>query len=346
MKISINVANKIARADNPPSIVCGNSDYTIAFDFDSEWAEYTVKTARFAYTVCGQLKRYIDVVFSGAECNVPVLSNIDEVEVGVYAGDLRTTTPAIIPCERSILCGGGAHDDPPEDVYNQIMEQLKEFEIVSIVTELPTVGVANKTYFVPKTDGAGNDLYDEYMWINGAWEYIGTKQIEIDLTDYVKNTDYASVGTYGLVKTTSSNDDGVLLNNGVMSVSPATTATIDGRKTKRPITPTNLDYAVKIGITTNTETLTDEEKAAACAWAGAVQRVIPTIPKVYGENAGYGAYMYSVSANADKWSLAERGAGGVLAVGTPTADEHATTKAYVDGLIADLEAQIEELKNT
>ena len=124
MKISISVTNKNAKADDPPSIVCGNSDYTIAFNFDSEWADYTVKTARFSYIVCGQLKRYIDVVFSGDECSVPVFHNIDAVEVGVYAGDLRTSTPAIIPCKKSILCDGGAPDAPSEDVYNQIMEQL------------------------------------------------------------------------------------------------------------------------------------------------------------------------------------------------------------------------------
>ena len=33
-----------------------------------------------------------------------------------------------------------------------------------------------------------------------------------------------------------------------------------------PITPSMLDYAVKVGITTNTETLTDEEKVAVANW--------------------------------------------------------------------------------
>ena len=36
----------------------------------------------------------------------------------------------------------------------------------------------------------------------------------------------------------------------------------------KPITPTYLDYAVKVGLTTNTETLTEEEKAKAQTWLG------------------------------------------------------------------------------
>lgn len=108
------------------NIVCGNSDYTITFTFDDEWSAEAVKTARFVYNRAGK-RLYQDVVFSGDTIAVPVLSNVSFVLVGVYAGDLRTTTPAIIGCEKSILCGGGStHDDPPEDVYNQILEAVNE----------------------------------------------------------------------------------------------------------------------------------------------------------------------------------------------------------------------------
>lgn len=82
------------------SIVCGNNDYTIKFTFDSEWEKYTEKTARFIWN-----GRYYDQVFQGDTCAVPIITNADEVMVGVYAGELNTTTRAHIPCERSILCG-------------------------------------------------------------------------------------------------------------------------------------------------------------------------------------------------------------------------------------------------
>lgn len=122
--INVSVRDKIATAPDDATYICGNSDFIIAFDFDAEWAEYNVKTARFRYGGA-----YLDQVFTGSECPVPVISDTFRLEVGVFAGDLHTTTPAYVSAKKSILCGGGLPDDPPPDVYVQIMEQLN-----SIVT--------------------------------------------------------------------------------------------------------------------------------------------------------------------------------------------------------------------
>lgn len=123
MTITIKVIDKRANVIGAPIIVCGNSGYTIEFDFDAEWDAHVIKTARFVYAKGGELK-YQDVVFSGNTADVPILSNVREVYVGVFAGDLRTTTPARVPCDKSILCGGGVHEEPPEDVYLQILELI------------------------------------------------------------------------------------------------------------------------------------------------------------------------------------------------------------------------------
>ena len=80
-------------------IVCGNSDYQVQFIFDAEWSAYPTKTARFIWG--GQ---YQDVEFAGDTCAVPIISGAHNCEVGVYAGDLCTTTPARIDCTPSILC--------------------------------------------------------------------------------------------------------------------------------------------------------------------------------------------------------------------------------------------------
>lgn len=125
MTITIKVIDKRAGVIGAPIIVCGNSGYTIDFDFDAEWDGYVAKTARFVYAQGSELK-YTDVAFTGSTVDVPILSNVREVYVGVYAGDLRTTTPARVPCDRSILCGGGVHEEPPEDVYNQILALCNE----------------------------------------------------------------------------------------------------------------------------------------------------------------------------------------------------------------------------
>lgn len=116
--IQIKVANKIATGDNT-KIVCGNSDYVAVFEFDAEWDAYDTKTARFVYG-----GKHEDKVFTGNKCEVPVIQNTRDVTVGVFAGDLHTTTPAYFMCLPSILCGGGAPADPAPDVYAQILELL------------------------------------------------------------------------------------------------------------------------------------------------------------------------------------------------------------------------------
>lgn len=118
--IRISVKNRVARADTTP-YVCGNTDYRLVFDFDEEWSEYDAKTARFA-----RESGYEDVVFIGNECPIPATSDTYYIYVGVYAGDLRTTTPARVACKKSILCGSGLPDPPSPDVYAQILDMLNQ----------------------------------------------------------------------------------------------------------------------------------------------------------------------------------------------------------------------------
>jgi hypothetical protein len=121
--IQIEVRNKALSVIGEPEIICGNSGYEVQFTFDAEWEKYPVKTARFLYNKHYEWQ-YEDVVFEGNTVAVPDMYDISKVLVGVYAGDICATTPAEINCKKSILCGDPVHDDPPEDVYNQIMELL------------------------------------------------------------------------------------------------------------------------------------------------------------------------------------------------------------------------------
>lgn len=123
MEIQIHIANKNAIVQGTPHIVCGNSDYEIRFSFDAEWESYTAKTARFAYCRNGKML-HEDVLFEGDTVTAPPLYGVYEVAVGVYAGDIHTTTPARIPCTSCITDGDPTHDAPTPDVYDQLMEYL------------------------------------------------------------------------------------------------------------------------------------------------------------------------------------------------------------------------------
>ena len=56
-----------------------------------------------------------------------------------------------------------------------------------IVVALPETANENVIYMIPREGGAGQDVYNEYMYINGAWEIIGNTSV--DLTDYAKKED-------------------------------------------------------------------------------------------------------------------------------------------------------------
>lgn len=78
-----------------------------------------------------------------------------------------------------------------------LIGQLQNFH-KEVVTELPQAGVENIMYLVPKSTSETDNIYDEYLYTNNAWEKIG--DTEIDLTNYVKKTDYATQNTGGVVK--------------------------------------------------------------------------------------------------------------------------------------------------
>lgn len=105
--IPIRIRDKVATAPKNAVYVCGNSDYKIKFDFDDEWEGFNEKTARFVYN--GQ---FVDMIFSGNVCPVPIISNTYAFEVGVYAGNLSTTTTAYVPATKSVLCGSNIPAEP------------------------------------------------------------------------------------------------------------------------------------------------------------------------------------------------------------------------------------------
>lgn len=145
------------------------------------------------------------------------------------------------------------------------------FDIV-VVQELPATGQKGIIYLLAK-DGTAPDVYDEYVWIDATqtFELIGTTQV--DLTDYVKNTDYAAESKIGVVRTMGYYGMQVA-SNGTLLAARKTKAEYDSAPPQMVVGKETLenikDDYVKRGITTNTITLTDDEKTAARTWLGAV----------------------------------------------------------------------------
>lgn len=121
--INVSIKDRQTIVDGDPFIICGNSDYVMRFEFDAEWDNYQTRTARFVYTRRNTVK-FQDVIFVGNEVQIPALFSVTSVTVGVFAGNLRTTTPARIPCRLSVRCGTGSPDNLTPSQYDRIMELL------------------------------------------------------------------------------------------------------------------------------------------------------------------------------------------------------------------------------
>lgn len=133
--IDIIIRNKTASAVNPPCIVCGNSDYNVKFDFDDEWQAHNNKIGVFAYNRCGKWQSE-KVLFEGDTCPVPALHGVRSVWIGVTAGDVRTSTPADVPCRMGATDFSDTTEKPSEDIWTQILDKL---DTVGTVQRINTV---------------------------------------------------------------------------------------------------------------------------------------------------------------------------------------------------------------
>ncbi len=115
------------------------------------------------------------------------------------------------------------------------------------------------------TDNQASVVEFEYNRDINKLESGGAK---VDLSEYVKKTDYATKDTAGVVKVFASR--GISIDaDGIIGLQSANKALVNEKKnTTYPIMSNMVDYAVKSGLTTNTETLTDEEKEKVLAWLG------------------------------------------------------------------------------
>jgi hypothetical protein len=59
-----------------------------------------------------------------------------------------------------------------------------------IVPTLPDTGTAGTIYLI-SNGGSGQNIYDEYVWVNSKFEKIGTT--DIDLSGYLQTTDIVAI---------------------------------------------------------------------------------------------------------------------------------------------------------
>lgn len=119
--IEVKIINRRITVPDAPMIVCGNSDYILNVDFDSEWDGVENISAQFRYLRDGlPVTEYVPLT-NGA-CSIPAICGACAVEIGISGGNIRTAAPAVVACMPCCTDLRGTEKTPVLDVYNEIME--------------------------------------------------------------------------------------------------------------------------------------------------------------------------------------------------------------------------------
>ena len=98
MPLDIVVRENIARLKYPSGFaVCENSNYTVSFEFDSEWEIEGQKMARFSYNGTHEDVEISGSAAQGYTCSMPIIPNCHAIEIGAYIGTQKASTPVLVP---------------------------------------------------------------------------------------------------------------------------------------------------------------------------------------------------------------------------------------------------------
>lgn len=153
-------------------------------------------------TIVGKKSTEEGVASSGLIGSVEAL----EAQDGVLAGEidaLKTGVYTKTETDNAIATAIAAVDHLSREIVETLPENAKE----------------NVIYMVLRGGGTGQDVYNEYMYINGAWEIIG--DTSVDLTGYAKTEDI-------LVKSVSS--DFTVTGDGQLTFKAGAAPEINGSK--------------------------------------------------------------------------------------------------------------------
>lgn len=87
---------------------------------------------------------------------------------------------------------GAANGVPTLDSNGKIpVDQLGNLDtiVAMVVTELPTTDIKTNKIYLVKDSTTEGDLYQEYLYVDGKWEKVGTHKQEVDLTNYAKKSE-------------------------------------------------------------------------------------------------------------------------------------------------------------
>ena len=103
--------------------------------------------------------------------NIPQIGNVPITGI---------RTPEFYGLQRRLTAGENVTLTQNSDGTQTI--SMTGIDLFYVVPQLPAEGEANRIYLVPSSQSDEGNVFEEYIWINGAFESIGT--LSLDLSDY------------------------------------------------------------------------------------------------------------------------------------------------------------------
>ena len=120
-------------------------------------------------------------------------SRLDDNGLLFLLQQLKAKMDAMAVTIDGTVTADGANAVSGKAVYDYVTAAIADITgfHAEIVSELPETGKTNILYLVAKSEAASGDGYDEYLYINGAWERVGST--DIDLSGYVQASEMHAI---------------------------------------------------------------------------------------------------------------------------------------------------------
>ena len=183
--LSDTVALKADKTELPTktSDLTNDSGFITSADVPTKVSELTNDSG---YITSAALSPYSTTQQMNTAISTAVANKADRSEIPTKVSDLTNDSGFVNSTQVNTALA--AYTYPSQDLYTQsdidtMLSQISSLKI-EVVDALPSTGNADTIYLL-KVRQQGNDMYQEYFWVNNAWELIGG----IDLTDYYTKTE-------------------------------------------------------------------------------------------------------------------------------------------------------------
>lgn len=183
--LSDTVALKADKTELPTktSDLTNDSGFITSADVPTKVSELTNDSG---YITSAALSPYSTTQQMNTAISTAVANKADRSEIPTKVSNLTNDSGFVNSTQVNTALA--AYTYPSQDLYTQsdidtMLAQISSLKI-EVVDALPSTGSADTIYLL-KVRQQGNDIYQEYFWVNNAWELIGG----IDLTDYYTKTE-------------------------------------------------------------------------------------------------------------------------------------------------------------